>query len=128
MMKIEFKNGLIFTTVTIVYQGRTKIIENVVIDTGASKSIISPDAVEEIGVFADLGDKIVSLYGVGGSVHNAFVKKIDGISVGKFKIKQFDIEFGLIDVNGEINGLLGLDLFVKAGAIIDLRNFVLEMK
>ena len=74
-MKIEYVNGLIFTTIGIRYKGKYKTLKNVVIDTGAAESIISPDAVDD-GIFAESEDRIISYYGVGGSLHNAFVKQI----------------------------------------------------
>lgn len=40
-MKIEFREGLLFTSIQISFRGRTKVIENMVIDTGAAESIIS---------------------------------------------------------------------------------------
>ena len=39
-----------------------KVIDNVVIDTGAAESIISPDVVEDIGIFAGQEDNINSFY------------------------------------------------------------------
>jgi len=42
-MKIEFRDGLLFSSIRISFRGSTKVIENMVIDTGAAESIISPD-------------------------------------------------------------------------------------
>lgn len=58
-----------------------KTINNVVIDTGAAASIISPD----------------------------------------------ETDFGLIDTNGEINGLIGLDILMEVGAVIDLKNLEIDV-
>lgn len=69
-MQIEFKDGLLFASIQISFRGSTKVIENIVIDTGAAESIISPDAVEDIGIFAEPKDSVNSFYGVGGSLHN----------------------------------------------------------
>ena len=74
-MKIEFREGLLFTSIQICFRGNTKVIENIVIDTGAAESIISPDAVEDIGIFTEPEDSVNSFYGVGGSLHNFFSKK-----------------------------------------------------
>ncbi len=112
-MRIEYKQGLLFTNVELVYQGNSKVIENVVIDTGASESIISPDSVEDLEVFAEPEDKIVSYYGVGGTIHNAFVKTVEEVALGGSKIKKVELDFGLIDVYGKINGLLGLDILIS---------------
>jgi predicted aspartyl protease len=45
-MEIKFKDGLIFTSIELSFRGSSKVIENVVIDTGAAETIISPDVVE----------------------------------------------------------------------------------
>lgn len=49
-MEIEFREGLLFTDITIQFNGLTKVINNVVIDTGASHTLISQDEVDEIGI------------------------------------------------------------------------------
>jgi predicted aspartyl protease len=126
-MKIDYRNGLIFTSLEITYKGKTKIIDNIVIDTGASGSIIAPDAVDDVGIYAELGDRIMEYYGVGGSVHNAFIKEIDKITLESQDIENIEIDFGLIDTSGEINGLLGLDILMKIGALIDLKNLKLRV-
>ncbi len=45
------------------YTGNEKILENVVIDKG--EAIISPDAVNDLGIYAELNDNVNSFYGVG---------------------------------------------------------------
>ncbi len=73
-MKLEFHDGLIFTSIYITYKGVKKEIKNIVIDTGASETIISPDIVEDIGIIAEPTDKVNSFYGVGG-VYTTFSQK-----------------------------------------------------
>lgn len=126
-MRIEYRDGLIFTSIKISYKGNSKIINNVVIDTGAAASIISPDAVDDIGVYAELGDRIIEYYGVGGSSHHAFIKKINEIELGSKSLNDIEIDFGLIDTNGEINGLIGLDILMEVGAVIDLKNLEIDV-
>lgn len=127
-MIIEFRDGLLFTSIQISFRGNTKVIENIVIDTGAAESIISPDAVEELGIFAELGDSVNSFYGVGGSLHNFFSKNVDQINFGRVKLDYVKMDFGIIDPKGNINGLLGLDLLMKTGAVIDLKNLSLTFE
>lgn len=38
-MKIEYRDGLLFTEVTILFNGQKKTINNIVIDTGASHTL-----------------------------------------------------------------------------------------
>ena len=121
-MKIEYREGLIFTSLKIEFRGLFKVIDNVVIDTGAAETIISPDAVDDIGIIAESDDSINSFYGVGGSLHNFFSKKVDKVCLGKV-----NSDFGVIDPSERINGLLGLDLLMKIGAVIDLKNFTMNI-
>lgn len=37
------------------------------------------------------------------------------------------MDFGIIDSKGKINGLIGLDILIESGAIIDLKNFSLHL-
>ncbi|WP_003543709.1 retropepsin-like aspartic protease [Desulfotomaculum nigrificans] len=123
-MKIRHQDGLLFISLSITYKGKTRTIENVVIDTGATHSIISIDAVSDWGISMERGDKIVTSIGIGGKQY-AFVKRVDGVEFNGFKLGSCEVDFGLIDLQGSINGLLGLDLLLKAGAVIDLKNLLL---
>ena len=67
-------------------------------------------------------------YGVGGSAHNAFIKVLDEIKLESHEIKNIEIDFCLIDNSGEINGLLGLDILMKIGALIDFKNLELRVE
>lgn len=127
-MELEYRDGLLFTSIEIVYKGKSKVIDNVVVDTGAAGSIISPDSVDEIGIYAELNDKIMEYYGVGGSTHIAFVKNIDRIKIGTEIINNMEIDFGLVDQSGDINGLIGLDILIDVGAIINLDKLIIEVK
>jgi len=49
-MKIEYRGGLLFTSIEISYIGRSKVIDNVVIDTGASHTLLSQEIVDDIGI------------------------------------------------------------------------------
>lgn len=50
-MKIDLMGGLLQTSMTINYKGQPLIIDKLVIDTGASHTLLSVDAVAEIGVY-----------------------------------------------------------------------------
>lgn len=121
-MNIKFQDGLLFTSIQISFRGSTKVIENIVIDTGAAETIMSPDAVEDIGIFAELKDSVNSFYGVGGSLHNFFSKNVEKVKLGEVNLEEVKMDFGVIDPKGYINGLLGLDLLMKLGAVIDLKR------
>lgn len=124
-MRLDYRDGLLFIAIEITYKGRTKRIENIVIDTGAAESLISPDAVDDIDILPSMEDDVVTLMGVGGNEHHSFVKKIDVLRIGDFKLTDIDVDFGIIDPLGRINGLIGLDVLINAGVKIDLKEFTL---
>lgn len=100
----------------------------IVIDTGAAETILSPDVVEEIGIFAELDDNIHSFYGVGGSLHNFFPKQVDSVHLGPVNFNKVKLDFGVIDPQGYINGLLGLDILMMLNAVIDLKKLTLSLE
>ena len=104
-MKIEYRDGLIYTTIEIYFRDEFKEINNVVIDTEATMSIISPDIVEDLGIFAESSDRIISSMGVGGSIHNSFEKDIDMLKIENKSLDNIKLDFGMIDARGEIIGL-----------------------
>lgn len=126
-MKIEYRDGLIFTSIKISYKDNSKIINNVIIDTGAAISIISSDVVDDIGLYAEPGDRIMEYFGACGITHNAFIKKINEIKLGSQSLKDMELGFGIIDTRREISGLIGLDVLMKAGAVIDLKNLNIDV-
>ncbi|WP_270168580.1 retropepsin-like aspartic protease [Paenibacillus sp. SYP-B4298] len=122
-MQIEHRDGLLFTELTIQYKGQSKLIKDIVIDTGASHTLISQDAVDEIDIRATKEDHFITSYGIGGEEH-AFIKKIDVIKIGDYWVEDVEIDFTAFRYN--INGLLGLDLLLKGRFNIDLLNLVLK--
>ncbi|KRF19432.1 retroviral-like aspartic protease family protein [Paenibacillus sp. Soil787] len=128
MTKIEYRDGLLFTSIEIFFRGKSIQIENIVVDTGAAETIISTDIVEEIGIFAELDDYVHSFYGVGGSLHNFFSKQVEGINLGSVSLNKVKLDFGVIDPQGYINGLLGLDILMKLHAMIDLKKLALTLE
>lgn len=126
-MKIKYKNGLLFIDLEINHNGKSEIVKDVVIDTGASYTIISPDAVGELDVSASPNDKFITMYGIGGE-HYAYRKNIDSISICDRTINNIEIDFGIIDDNGSINGLIGLDVLINLGVSINLQNFNLKFE
>ncbi|MFJ2045527.1 retropepsin-like aspartic protease [Paenibacillus taichungensis] len=80
---------------------------NVIIDTGSSHTIISPDVLEEIGVTYETGDSIYEAYGIGGSIP-FYTKVMDRIEIGTNSIQNIEIDVGILPK--EHKGLLGLDI------------------
>lgn len=122
-MKIKYKHGLLLVDMNIVFNGKKKTIENMVLDTGAARTLISQNVVEDIGIHVDLNDTVVTYFGIGGKEH-AYRKRIDQIIVGDFNFEHVEVDFNNFGYE-DINGLLGLDLLMKAEFVIDLRHLQL---
>ena len=50
---------------------------------------------------------------------------INSVSIGRDCLENISIDFGLIDEEGYINGLLGLDVLLKLGMTINLKELKL---
>ncbi len=47
-MKINYRDGLLFVSVTLAYKGRVHTVDNIILDTGAAQSLIDREAVEPL--------------------------------------------------------------------------------
>ena len=59
-MKLDLVNHLLEVEMTISYNGKKKIIDKLVIDTGAAHTLISSDIVKDIGIYFENGDPLES--------------------------------------------------------------------
>lgn len=118
-MKIYKFDELICTDVTIIFKGKTKILNNVIIDTGAVQSIMNSLVVENLGIVPEFLDELSTTIGIGGEM-SFFSKQINGFGIGDVKFENIEMDFGEIDLKGEISGLIGLDLLNKLRAVIDV--------
>ncbi|MGD7024010.1 aspartyl protease family protein [Rossellomorea vietnamensis] len=116
-MKISFDGQLITTSLRVTFQGRTLQVEDMIIDTGSSHTVISPDVLEEIGVTYENEDDIYEAYGIGGSVP-FYTKVMDEIIIDRITLKNIEIDVGVLLKNH--NGLLGLDILMNYNFIVDL--------
>lgn len=126
--EIEYKDGLIYTFIKLTHENNTVIVDNVIIDTGAFHTIITTDFLEELGAEFSNEDKLIEATGYGGATSYAVRKEIDGIMCGDIELSNFKIDFGEIDPNERVNGLLGLDFLMKAELVLDLVNLVMYNK
>ncbi|MDZ5473346.1 retropepsin-like aspartic protease [Bacillus sp. 31A1R] len=116
-MKISFDGQLITTSLKVTFRGRTLQIDDMIIDTGSSHTVISPDILEDIGVTYENGDDIYEAYGIGGSVP-FYTKVMEEIQIDKINLKNIEIDVGVLPKNH--NGLLGLDILMNYNFIVDL--------
>ncbi|QKY68555.1 TIGR02281 family clan AA aspartic protease [Lentibacillus sp. CBA3610] len=116
-MNLFYDGQLITTSLTVIFRGKAINIDDVVVDTGSSHTVISPDILESIGVRYENGDAIYEAYGIGGSVP-FYTKNMDQIQINSFTIKDFQVDVGMLPQ--EHSALLGLDILKQYNFIIDL--------
>ncbi|WCT54176.1 retropepsin-like aspartic protease [Paenibacillus kyungheensis] len=121
-MKINYDGQLMTISLTVKFRGKSVQINNVIIDTGSSHTIFSPDILEEIGLVYENGDAIYEAYGIGGSAP-FFTKVVDSIQIDSEIISNIEIDVGILPKNHQ--GLLGLDILLSHSFIIDLKNLEL---
>lgn len=107
-MNISVCRQLLTTTVTITYHQKSILINDVIIDTGSSHTVFSPDLLEKIGVAYENGDAIYEAYGIVDATVPFYTKIMDQITIGSFFLKDIEIDVGILPKDH--TGLLGLDI------------------
>jgi predicted aspartyl protease len=124
-LKLQYRNGLLFASIKISYHGNSTIVDNVVIDTGATSSIIELSAIEDLGIRFTKDDEIETFYGVNGMF--SYIKRTaDYIALGDKSANDYTFYVGSIDET--INGLIGLDLLIKLNAVINLKEMKISFE
>ncbi|MGY3715594.1 aspartyl protease family protein [Sutcliffiella cohnii] len=121
-MKLAYNGQLLTTSLILTFRGKTLIINDVIVDTGSSHTVISPDVLEEIGVKYENGDSIYEAYGIGGTVP-FYTKIMDKMELDTFTLLNFKLDVGMLPNNH--NGLLGLDILKTYKFTINLEKLEL---
>ncbi|WP_135551292.1 pepsin/retropepsin-like aspartic protease family protein [Paenibacillus cymbidii] len=124
-MNLEYKNGLLFSSIMIIHRGHIITIPDVVVDTGAAESILSIDAVEPLFDSYEPEDQLRFMFGIGGR-EASIRRKIEQVTFNSFSSSDFYIDFGKIGEYPGINGLIGLDILISGNFVIDLAELQLH--
>jgi predicted aspartyl protease len=124
-LKLQYRDGLIFSSIKVTCNGKTSELNDVVVDTGASYCIIEPSAIEDLGIVFTKDDEIETFYGVN-SLFSYVKRSADKITLDDVSIPNVPIYIG--SVSESINALLGLDVLLSAGAIIDLKKMEIRFE
>ena len=123
-MQLTLRDDLPFLSVTVAYQGAEIEIPDVLVDTGSATTILAADQVARIGIVPEPSDILYTIRGVGG-IETVFTRRVERLRISQRDITDFEIEVGGMDYGFEIQGILGMDYLLQAGAIIDLGNLSL---
>ena len=121
-MKLSYDGQLITTSLSVTFRGKSLKINDVIVDTGSSHTVINPDILEKVGVSYENGDTIYEAYGIDGTVP-FYTKVMDEVRIDTFTVGDFEIDVGILPNNH--NGLLGLDILKSYNFTIDLKKLEL---
>jgi predicted aspartyl protease len=128
MLQLELKDGLLYTSVKLTHEGKSIIVKDMIVDTGAFHTIISTDYLEQIDVAFSEDDELVRATGYGGAVSYSVRKKVDSLSCGDIGLSNIKLDFGVVAPDEEFGGLLGLDFLRQAETVLDLKELILYSK
>ena len=115
-MNFNFRNGLIWISIDIEYEGENINIDNCILDTGSATTAIDIDLVE----FNYKKPSFVKrLVGIGGGTQEVINQEVNKITIDEISLGKVEIEFGDIQADLGINGFIGTDV---------LRNFDINIK
>lgn len=118
-MQFQLVGSLPFVTLQVGYLGRTLAIPDVLLDTGSASTILAADSLEPLHIYPAADDILHTIRGVGG-VELVYLRELDFLQLGEIRLPHFAIEVGGMDYGFAINGILGMDFLLNAGAIIQL--------
>lgn len=121
-MKIAYDGQLLTASLTVCYRGRILKLTDIIIDTGSSHTVFSPDVLEEIGVTYENGDSVYEAYGIGGTMP-FYTKVMDEIVIDTLRIVHVEVDVGILPKSHK--GLLGLDILRTYGFIVDMKELEL---
>lgn len=124
-MQLTLLDGLVLTSVTVTYGDRGLTLADVIVDTGSASTMLAADAVQQIGIEPAPSDILYTIRGVGG-VEVVFSRRVARLQVGPAEIEGFEIEVGGMDYGFAVDGILGMDFLLSAGAVIDLETLQLD--
>ena len=124
-MKLMLRDSLMFVPVTLSYDGATLQIDDILVDTGSTTTLLSIDCVATLGIHPEAKDSIRRILGVGG-VESVFSRRIDAIAIAGHQADSVELEFGGLDYGFQMNGIPGLDVLLRLGAVLALKNLTIQ--
>ena len=55
-----------------------------------------------------------------------FSRRVDYVQVDQCQLDNFELEIGGMDYGYDINGILGVDFLTRAGAVINLKEMIVD--
>lgn len=123
-MNFEFKDGLIWIPINIVYEGNSITVDRCILDTGSATTAIDID-------FVNFNYKkpaeIKRICGIGGGTQEVICQQIDKFMINNVEFNDIEIEFGRIKTNFGIHGFIGNDILSRFTLKVNYRKCKMEL-
>lgn len=128
-MKINLEDGLPIVSFSLGYKGKILKLDNVLLDTGCSNTILDTDEVEEVGLIIDRKNgRPRRMYGVGGESELCYEQTVKELEIDNFLLDSFLLQLGITKETYGFNGILGIDFMTKSGLVVDFKEKVTYRK
>lgn len=108
----QFRQGLLYIPITLVFRGRSLTLNNCIFDTGSAGTAFDTDEVNKIGIHSEPTSILKRLVTVGGQ-QTVFISKVDQLVLGDEMLPNIEIEVGNLYSKFGIQGIVGTDLAQK---------------
>ncbi|OEH84279.1 hypothetical protein BHU72_10720 [Desulfuribacillus stibiiarsenatis] len=126
-MKIRIENGLPIVSLRIEYQDKKIELNNVLIDTGSSNTIIDADLAGEVGIEIDpFKGKAKRMYGVGGESELCYEQPVSRLTIDANVLEGFRLQLGITRETYGFDAILGSDYFIAQKSIIDYKTYSIK--
>ncbi|PKP57238.1 MAG: peptidase A2A [Candidatus Altiarchaeales archaeon HGW-Altiarchaeales-1] len=123
-MRIKLERPIIVDVMII---GKRKRGVKVLLDTGATNTILSWDTLKDIGYDPAISTKRTNITTANGVIEAPLVR-VKEISIGDFRVKDIDVLCHDIPELIRVDGLLGLNFIENFRVCIDYKKEILEIE
>lgn len=122
-MKIRIENGLPIVSIQVKYKEKEVTLQNVLLDTGSSNTILDSDAIEAVDLVIDpINGKARRMYGIGGDSELCYEQMVQELKIDSYILNNFAIQLGITRETYGFDGILGLDFMLYNKIILDFSN------
>jgi predicted aspartyl protease len=126
-MQLTLKDDLPFVRIGLSFAGNYIEIDDVLVDTGSASTVLGAQAVAAIGIQPEMDDVLYTIRGVGG-IETVYMRRVPSLRIGRCSVEDFEVEIGGMNYGFAINGILGMDVLIKAGAIINVGQLTIDVR
>nr|WP_239549182.1 aspartyl protease family protein [Scopulibacillus daqui] len=102
---------------------QSTLLSNVLLDTGCAASVFDTDELKKIGLPLDYtAGQAVRMYGIGGQSEWCYEQTIPSIFINMHEFKELKLQLGPIKSIYGFDGIIGNDIIMKIGMVIDFRQ------